>query len=87
MTSWVVADSGIFLATVLIEPYSANAKSLVAFWKSQNFQVAAPSLFHYEIVAVLRKHVYRGTITQQKADVNLEALLEIPVHLTIFILR
>jgi predicted nucleic acid-binding protein len=81
MTSWVVADSGIMLATVLVEPYSANAKALVAFWKAQNMKVAAPSLFHYEIVAVLRKHVYRGTISQEKATTSIQALLETPVQL------
>lgn len=34
MTSWVVADSGILLATVLPETYSAQAKALL-FVKQQ----------------------------------------------------
>jgi hypothetical protein len=57
MTSWVVADSGIFLATVLNESQSQQADTIINYWIAKDIQVAVPTLFRYEIIAVLRKTV------------------------------
>ncbi len=45
MTSWVVTDSGIYLATVLPETYSAQADALLESWSRLSLNVAAPYLF------------------------------------------
>ena len=66
-TSWAVIDSGILLATVLTEQYSKEAKTLVKSLTGQQTQVAVPMLFRYEIVAVMRKHAYRGTLGAEDA--------------------
>lgn len=79
-TSWAVIDSGIMLATALIEPYSKEAKALVKSLTGRQIQIAAPVLFRYEIVAVLRKHVYRGTLTAEEATNQCNLLLAQPVH-------
>ena len=81
MTSWVVCDSGIVLATVLIEPSSAQAKALLRLWHDQNNQLAAPSLFRYEIVAVVRKYVHRGVLTPDAGVRMRDLLLAEPVQL------
>jgi predicted nucleic acid-binding protein len=81
MTSWVVCDSGIILATVLIESSSAQAKALLRSWHDQNMQLAAPSLFRYEIVAVVRKYVHRGILTHDAGIRTRDLLLAEPVQL------
>src|SRR5579859_5165245 len=80
MTSWVVIDSGILLATVLIEQHSEKAKSLVKLLTGQQTQIAVPVLFRYEIVAVMRKHAYRGTLTAEDAVSKCNLLLAQPVQ-------
>jgi predicted nucleic acid-binding protein len=75
MTVWVVADSGIFLAMALKETYSNQAVSLVSFWAEQDIKVAAPTLFRYEIIAVIRKSVFRNLISSQEAAQRQSSLL------------
>ena len=60
MTSWVVADSSIFLASLLQEGLIPKARAIIQFWAATNVTLAAPSLFQYEITAVLRKYIYQG---------------------------
>jgi predicted nucleic acid-binding protein len=66
MTSWVVADSNLILRTVLTESYQIQARALVRSWQ-QKVQIVVPTLFQYEIVAVLRKHVYPGKLSVEEA--------------------
>jgi predicted nucleic acid-binding protein len=80
MTSWVVADSGILLAGVLVEKYTSRAQSLMMGWQRHQIAIAAPSLLRYEVVAALRKHVYRQTLTPQEALRARDELLAYPVE-------
>src|SRR5688500_1555098 len=64
----VVADSGIFIAAVLKEPYSKQADALISLWDKQSIQVVAPTLFRYEVTAVIRKNVYRQILTSAEAS-------------------
>ena len=68
MTLWVVVDSGIFLKTVLPEDYSDEADKLFKHWQQQGVNLAAPSLFQYEVISVLRKSVVRKVITEAQAQ-------------------
>lgn len=83
MTSWVVSDSGIFIATVIKEPLSSKADALLEHWKQQDVQVHAPRLFQYEVIAVLRKHVHRTTLTPQEGVRSRDWLLAQPIMLWI----
>lgn len=83
MTSWVVADSGILLVTVLDEPLQQKADLLLNDWHKQNLTIAVPTLFRYEIVAVIRKHVHRGTLTVQEGVEARDKLLGYSVSLFI----
>jgi predicted nucleic acid-binding protein len=80
MTLWVVADSGLLLATVLEEPNTPKAEALLERWQAQDIQIAAPFLFRYEIVAVVRKYVYRNVMTPQEGIKARDKLLAQPVH-------
>lgn len=75
MTSWVVADSGIFLAVVLREFHANTAAALIASWTRTETRIAVPYLFRYELMSVTRKHVARGTITLKDGRESLKATL------------
>src|SRR5258705_6568289 len=81
MTSWVVADSSIFLATVLQEGLTPKVRAIIKFWTATNVMLAAPSLFQYEIIAVLRKHVYQGRMSLQESIKGRDLLLSQPIQL------
>lgn len=81
MASWVVADSGIFIATVLEETYTKQADALVNYWYQHDFQIAAPVLFRYEIISVMRKAVYRQQLSTTEAVERRGILMVQPVEL------
>lgn len=80
MTSWVVADSSVFLATVIDDPHEESATALIAAWTSKNVSVAAPYLFRYEVMSVIRKHVARETLTANEGREALRGLLRHPIQ-------
>lgn len=61
MTTSVVVDSNIFIATVIPDSTTSQARALLKHWF--DVQLVAPALFRYEVIAVIRKHIYRGSIT------------------------
>src|SRR5258708_23721890 len=75
MTLDIVPDSGIFLAATLEENFSEKADQLIQTWNQEGIQVVAPVLFQYEIVAVIRKNVYRQLLTSSEAVAKREILL------------
>lgn len=81
MPSWVIVDSGILLATVLLEPLTPKAKALVRYWNQNDFQMAAPVLLRYEVVSVIRKSVARKSITPEEAIIGREKVMGYPVQL------
>jgi predicted nucleic acid-binding protein len=78
--SWIVIDSGVFIATALPETLSEKAAKFLAQLNPQT-SIAAPVLFQYEIVAALRKHVYRGTLMAADAQRSRDRLLSVPAVL------
>ena len=80
MTSWVVVDSGLLLSTILDEDYSDEAIRLFQAWKDTEVMIAAPALLQYEIVAVLRKLVFRGSLSVDEALRARETLFRCPVQ-------
>ena len=80
-TSYTVLDSGVLLASIQTEPYTAHAKTLIKRLIEADTQLAAPILLRYEVVAVTRKWVYRELTTPDKASKALDVLLNYPVEL------
>jgi predicted nucleic acid-binding protein len=75
MTSWVVADSSIFIAVALREDHANRAAALIASWSDNKTTIAVPYLFRYELMSVTRKHVARGNITLQEGHEAMQAML------------
>lgn len=63
MTSWVVADSGVYLAIACKEQFASQAQNLIRAWAEQNYRIAAPYLFRYEVTSVIRKHISMGKLS------------------------
>jgi predicted nucleic acid-binding protein len=80
-TSYAVLDAGILLATVQTEPLTEQAQALMKHLTRENVQATAPTLLHYELVAVARKWVYRGLTTPEQAQRALNTLLRYPIVL------
>jgi predicted nucleic acid-binding protein len=81
MTSSVVVDSGVLLASVLKETYTEQAQQLLTLWDTQNLRLAAPVLLHYELAATVRKRVFRQLLAEESAILLLDTLLTRPIDL------
>lgn len=79
MTSWIVFDSGIFLAIALDEPTRPLAFKLTQNAFASQSMFAAPMLFRYEVAATVRKHRARGTLKIEEENTALNYLLELPI--------
>lgn len=75
MNSWVVVDSNIFLATVIPDNQAQKAHDLIEFIEKKGLKIIAPTLFQYEIVAVIRKQFGRGIINFREAENAVRILL------------
>jgi predicted nucleic acid-binding protein len=76
MTSWVVLDAGVLLASVLEETLAPNAKLLLQQFNKQGYTIAAPVLFRYELVSVVRKSVARSIIPEAEAQATLQTVMD-----------
>ena len=83
MTSWIVIDSGVLIASVLEETDTAQADALLAWIRSESLTMAAPTLLRYELTATLRKLAHRGSIAASDGERLLKQLLEMPIDLMI----
>ncbi|MDA1190141.1 MAG: type II toxin-antitoxin system VapC family toxin [Candidatus Poribacteria bacterium] len=79
-TSFAVLDSGVLLATARTETLSEHAKALIARVNQHDVQIVAPMLLQYELIAVVRKWVYRTLITSEEAENALNELLAFPAR-------
>lgn len=84
MTSWVCVDSSVVLKLVLNEPDSEKAEALWLTWLESGQIPVAPPLFPFEITAVLRRHVARGSITEENGSIALDKALAFRVRLSTF---
>jgi len=80
MTSWVVADSSIFIATVVRDTQTIHAEALIAMWTRQRFRIAAPYLFRYEVTSTIRKHIARGTLLLDTGREAIKSLNAYPIE-------
>jgi predicted nucleic acid-binding protein len=79
--SEVVLDSGILIATVYPEILTPHAKRLIKQLQEANATLHAPTLMRYELVAVSRKAVYQGRVTDAEGLRARDTLLSYPVTL------
>jgi predicted nucleic acid-binding protein len=72
----VVVDSNIFIGTIIRDESTPKARALLKMWIENDFQLSAPALFRYEIMAVMRKHIYRGSLLTQQANEAIQFVFE-----------
>ena len=65
--TYVVLDSGIYIASVFLEPYTTQAKHLIKKLQSNRVIFVAPHLLMYELVSTIRKGVYQGCVLPNDA--------------------
>ena len=80
MAAQVVADSGVFIAIIMKEPFGKRANRLVRTWSRSQVQVIALALFQYEIVAVIRKNVYRGLLSTDEGSKRLDLVFALTLY-------
>ncbi len=69
----LVIDANVALALVVPLPYSGQANAQLEQWQAQDAQLAAPTLWGYEVTSSLRRGMKAGLLTEAQA---LEALEE-----------
>jgi predicted nucleic acid-binding protein len=80
MNSWVIADSGLFIATVLPETLTTVAIRKTQEWIDRGIEFAAPLLFQYEVIAVMRKQVHRNYLTPAEGIAKAQLILDYPIE-------
>lgn len=60
MSDFIVVDASLGVKWVLDEPYSAQARTLLAFWNREVTALLAPALFEDEVANALFQVMRRG---------------------------
>ncbi len=76
----VVVDSSVVLSA-LLPGATAAPDDLLAGWVASGVEMAAPALWQYEVVSVLRRSVYAGHITTADAREMVEDVRALGVRL------
>ena len=77
MRSSVCVDASVFVKVLVQEVFSDLARHQWETWVIvEGRRVIVPALFHYEVVAVLRKKVYRGQLALSEGAVAVDMLLD-----------
>lgn len=84
MTSWICVDAGLVLKLVLNEPDSPKAEALWRSWAQNGMRPMAPSLFPYEITAVIRKAIRQNRVSASFGQQALRQALAFGVRLYTF---
>ncbi len=79
--SIVVLDAGVYIANVLPETLSGEAKGLIAQLQAARTVFHAPTLIRFEMVAVARKAVYQKRVTPQEGLTARDVFLNFPITL------
>ena len=73
MTSQICVDASVVLKLLLFETDSEKAHALWASWIEQDVQAVAPCHLAFEVVSVIRNHVYRRSISAEAGQLAFEA--------------
>jgi len=75
MTFQVCVDASFVLKLLLDEPESQTVAALWAEWLAGDVDVYAPYHLAFEVVSVIRNHVFRGDISAEAGRLAFEAFL------------
>ncbi|MFW6161961.1 MAG: type II toxin-antitoxin system VapC family toxin [Planctomycetota bacterium] len=80
MSREAVIDSSVSVAWVLPDERSDDSERLLGLIVRREVRVAAPELWHYEVLNVLRTAVLRGRIDERQAREAATVLSRLPVE-------
>lgn len=75
MSAVLVVDTSLALKWVLDEPYTREARALLATWRAEEVRVLAPALLAYEAANAFHQRVRRGQLTSGVAEDILARLI------------
>lgn len=76
----IVLDANLLAALILPLPYSQATQTRITNWKLAGEPLAAPVLWEYELTTALRRAVYQGLLTQEKATLALHKARSVNVN-------
>jgi predicted nucleic acid-binding protein len=81
MTSSVCLDASVFVKVLVQEDLSDVARCQWERWTcTERKRIVVPALFHFEVIAVLRKKVHLGHLALEEGDTALSLLLEASIE-------
>ncbi len=76
----VIIDANIFLSIIIKDSQTQQAESLLKMLHTTNHNLNAPYLFRYEIIAAIRKHIHRGTLTVNEGIAGVNFIFGQPIN-------
>ncbi len=80
MPSAVCVDASLAAKLALPEEYADKARALWEEWERRGVERLVPTLWGYEIAAVVRKYGHRQWLTPEEEEETLRLLLNLPVR-------
>lgn len=81
MSRLICVDASFVLKLVLDEPDSERVQALWADWLAEEATIIAPCHLAFEVVSVIRNHVYRREISADAGQLAFEAFLAQEIEL------
>jgi len=70
-----VVDASLALKWVLIEPFTPEARTLLARWQRDGTDITVPPLYAYEVANAIHRKGIEGSIPAADVDGTIDALL------------
>lgn len=77
--SEVCVDSSVVVKLVLEEDDSDEVVEIWTGWAASEVRIVAPSLVWYEVISTVRKHHQRGELSDERARLALNLILDLPL--------
>ncbi len=76
----VCVDASLVVKWLIPEELSERALGLLRDWRKDGIVLLAPALLMFEVLATLRKHLLRQTLTFSEAQQSVAYLFELPIQ-------
>lgn len=77
----VCVDASLAAAWLIYDNHSNAANALRIEWREKGIQMVGPSLFHSEVISVIRQHVCFERILPDEGDEAFSIFLDIPIKI------
>ncbi|MGE5576329.1 MAG: type II toxin-antitoxin system VapC family toxin [Syntrophothermus sp.] len=76
----VCVDASLVVKWLIPEELSEHALGLLRDWRKDRVVLLAPALLMFEVLATIRKHLWRRTLTFSEAQQSVTYLFELPIQ-------